>query len=81
MLNEIRYKLECVLISKKSKKIGFILIRKSSGRAANLGQLALLMCSSTLQECRMALLGLRPMFEFWSNLDFLFEDFLVGNRT
>ena len=33
MLNEIRYELERILISKKSKKIGFILINKSLGRA------------------------------------------------
>ena len=32
-LNEIRYELECVFISKKSKKIGFITIRGSLGRA------------------------------------------------
>ena len=81
MLNEIRYKLECVLISKKSKKIGFILIRKSLGRAANLGKSALLMCRSTLQECRMALLGVKSTFEFWANLDSFFEDFVVGNCT
>ena len=73
MLNEIRYKLERVFISKKSKKIGFI-IRKSSSRATNSGQ-------SALQECRMALLGARSVFEFWSNLDSFFKDFLARNCT
>ena len=33
MLTKIRYKLECVLISKKLKKIGSILIRRSPSRA------------------------------------------------
>ena len=68
MLNEIRYKLKCILISKKSKKIGFLLIKKSPSQVKNLGQLA-------LGKCRMALLGARSAFEFWSNLDSLFEDF------
>ena len=33
MLNEIKYELERVLISKELKKIGFILIMKSPGQA------------------------------------------------
>ena len=66
--SEIKDKLERVLISKKSKKIGFISIRGSSGQAKSLGQ-------SALQECRIALLGAKSAFEFWSNLDSLFEDF------
>ena len=57
MLNEIEYKLGCILISKKLKKIGFISIRKSLGRAENLGQ-------SALQECQQALLGVELTFEF-----------------
>ena len=36
MLNEIRYELGCVIISKKLKKIGFISIRKSPSWAKNL---------------------------------------------
>ena len=68
MLNEIRFELKCIFFSKKSKKIGFILIKKSLGQVKNLGQLA-------LGKCRMALLGARSAFEFWSNLDSLFEDF------
>ena len=63
--NEIRYDLELVLISKKSKKIGFITIRRSLG----------------LQECQMALMGVELAFEFWSNLDSLFEDFWARNFT
>ena len=29
----------------------------------------------------MALLGVESAFEFWSNLDSLFKDFLAGNCT
>ena len=36
-LNEIRYELECVLISKIPKKIGFISIKGYPGRARLLG--------------------------------------------
>ena len=80
-LNEIKYKLECVLISKKSKKIGFISIKTLSCRAEHLGQSALGKCRSALQEYRQALLGDRLMFEFWFDLDSFFEDFLAGNCT
>ena len=75
MLNEIRYKLGCVPISKISKNVRFILIKGFPGRASTLGQSALAMCRSALQECRMALLSAESAFEFWSNLDSLFEDF------
>ena len=67
----IKYKLGRVLISKKSKKVRFISIQESSGRATNL-------CESALQECRMALLGAKRAFEFWPNLDSFFEVFQPG---
>ena len=51
MLNEIRYELDHVLISKNPKKIGFISIRGSQGWAVHLGQSALFMCRLPLQEC------------------------------
>ena len=70
-----------ILIFKKSKKISFISIRKLLGRAKHLGQLALTMYRSALQECGQALLGARPTFEFWFNLDSCFEDFLAWNCT
>ena len=94
-LNKIKYELERVLISKNSKKIGFILIRRISGRAEHLGQstlgkrqsalvmcrLTLAMCQLTLQECRQAFLGAKHPFQFWFNMDSFFKDFLARNCT
>ena len=57
----LEYELGCILISKKSKNVRFISISKYR---------------SALQECRMALLGAGPTFEFRSNLDSFFEFFL-----
>ena len=66
LLNKIRYELERVLISKISKKIGFILIRRFLGQAMHLGISALAMCRLALLECRLALLGAKPRFQFCS---------------
>ena len=53
----------------------------NQGCAKNLGQSALGEYWSALQQSQMALLGAKPTFEFWSNLDSFFEDFLAENCT
>ena len=80
-LNKIKYELERVLISKNSKKIGFILIRRIPGQVEHLGQLTLAMCRLTLQECRQAFLGAKNPFQFWFDMDSFFKDFLARNCT
>ena len=73
----IRYELGRVLISKKSKRVGLISIQESLGQASSLCQsalekcrLALGKCRSTLFMCqRMALLGVKPVFDFLGFFD------------